>query len=104
MISKKKRTTDRELLDLYYEIACVVCGSMGTTVAHHVITKGAGGPDELWNLIPLCHTHHHEVHRVGRDTFFGKYDRAYAWLLHYGWTRDKKSGAVAPPSERWPLT
>lgn len=29
---------------------------------HHIKTRGAGGTDDLDNLICLCHRHHMEVH------------------------------------------
>jgi 5-methylcytosine-specific restriction enzyme A len=40
---------------------CVLCGAPAT-VAHHVIRKGAGGPDDEVNLVALCaacHSKHH---------------------------------------------
>ena len=36
--------------------------------AHHVTTRGAGGPDAE-NLVPLCRTHHSELHQMGVDSF-----------------------------------
>lgn len=29
--------------------------------SHHIIPRSQGGPDELWNLITLCHYHHRLV-------------------------------------------
>tara|TARA_R100001463_G_scaffold115919_4_gene171160 strand:+ start:1614 stop:2609 length:996 start_codon:yes stop_codon:yes gene_type:complete len=36
--------------------------------AHHLTTKGAGGPDAE-NLVPLCRVHHNEFHSMGVDSF-----------------------------------
>ena len=36
--------------------------------AHHLTTKGAGGPDAE-NLVPLCRVHHNEFHAMGVDSF-----------------------------------
>ena len=40
--------------------------------ANHVITRGAGGPDD-GNLIPLCQKHHKEFHQIGLTNFEMKY-------------------------------
>jgi hypothetical protein len=29
---------------------------------HHVWRRGAGGPDEMWNLIAVCRTAHDWIH------------------------------------------
>jgi 5-methylcytosine-specific restriction endonuclease McrA len=31
---------------------------------HHIIPRGAGGPDELANLVTLCSDCHDEAHRI----------------------------------------
>ena len=41
---------------------------------HHICTRGAHGAcDERWNLLPICHVHHSEIHTIGRDTFAGRH-------------------------------
>jgi hypothetical protein len=40
---------------------------------HHWKSKGAGGSDHPYNLLPLCREHHDEVHRIGRKSFWEKY-------------------------------
>jgi 5-methylcytosine-specific restriction endonuclease McrA len=32
---------------------------------HHIRYWEDGGPSDLWNLVPLCNTHHHCVHEGG---------------------------------------
>lgn len=37
---------------------------------HHVILRSQGGPDEVWNLLLVCHvvhTHAHDVDRAGAE-------------------------------------
>ena len=52
---------------------CEVCGTYGVHV-HHIKTRGAGGTDEVLNLISLCPEHHTEVHTIGSKSFAEKYD------------------------------
>lgn len=33
--------------------------------SHHIVSRGAGGGDEDWNLMPLCRRCHREVHTLG---------------------------------------
>lgn len=44
----------------------------GATEATHVRSRGAGG-DDRGNLVPLCHGHHMEQHRVGIQTWQATY-------------------------------
>lgn len=52
---------------------CVVCLKRPCH-AHHVKTKGAGG--DYTNLVPLCPTHHREVHDSGVHTFRDRHPAA----------------------------
>lgn len=54
--------------------------------ACHVISKGAGGPDEHWNLMPLCRKHHIEQHTIGLSTFINDHWYVKAYLIHRGWS------------------
>jgi 5-methylcytosine-specific restriction protein A len=55
---------------------CVVCGAKAT-IAHHVIRKRAGGPDESANLIPLCATCHGKLHAQTGESFNRSEKNAY---------------------------
>lgn len=53
---------------------CSICGSTWSPEIHHIIYRSHGGPDEAWNLITLCKSHHQEVHR---------YPKRYPkWIFH----------------------
>lgn len=54
-------------------LPCSVCARAQPSDPHHWKSKGAGGGDELSNLVPLCHPHHVEFHASGRKTFWRKY-------------------------------
>lgn len=53
-------------------MSCRVCGAQSID-RHHIISKGAGGSDNVVNIIHLCRKHHSECHSIGRETFFSKY-------------------------------
>lgn len=72
---------------------CVVCGKVGADL-HHWKSRKSGGPDEDWNLIKICRTHHTEIHKIGPQTFSEKYPSVKKWLIDNGWER-------CPVSQRW---
>ena len=65
---------------------CENCGGEGTD-KHHIKTRGAGGPDEDWNLILLCRKCHSEVHTIGILTMLQKYPLLDKRLYNKGWCR-----------------
>lgn len=79
MFPKLSRLESQANRDLMRTFACQVCGVTPVDV-HHVRTKGAGGGDDLHNLISLCRICHGKVHQVGSKTFFKKYGKAIAWF------------------------
>lgn len=74
---------------------CIACNRMGSAL-HHIKTRGSGGNDKDWNLIPLCIEHHTEVHKLGMVKFGEKYPKVNEWLLSHGWHKDCYGGR-----ERW---
>ena len=52
---------------------------------HHIKSRGSGGPDEAWNLIPVCLEHHNEVHNIGLYEFAEKYPSVGDWLVIHDW-------------------
>ena len=52
---------------------CAIC--CGPADSHHIVSRGAGGPDEEWNTINLCRMHHSECHQVGWWEFAKRYPR-----------------------------
>lgn len=63
---------------------CLVCGSANVDV-HHIKTRGSGGNDELYNLMPVCRIHHNEVHNIGLVSFSQKYLGVSTYLQDNGW-------------------
>jgi hypothetical protein len=89
MFPKPKRTENRDLLDSYCGKPCVCCGNPLSTVAHHIKSKGSGGPDEEWNLLPLCYVHHTEIHKRGPSYMIQQYFALGRYLRKLGWQIDE---------------
>lgn len=70
----RKRVKSKENIEKVKEMPCVACGRSGPSDAHHIRSRGAGGGDELTNLMSLCRICHVEIHKIGRKTFFDKYE------------------------------
>lgn len=66
---------DKEFQKDSHTVPCVTCGSVGTTVKHHII--GRSNLDTRWNdnfIIHLCYfCHIEDLHRHGQKTFAEKY-------------------------------
>ena len=66
---------------------CIVTGRRDPD-PHHIKSRGAGGPDEEWNLMPLSREMHMSIHTVGLRRFAEKHASVRQWLLTHGWTFD----------------
>ena len=86
---KSIRNKNDDFRKTFYDRHCVVCNRRGCDPCH-IKSKGAGGPDEEWNIIPLCRIHHVEQHKIGIVTFAKKYQAVENWLLSYGWEIGQK--------------
>jgi hypothetical protein len=63
---------------------CLVTNSLYVDVAH-VKSRGSGGTDDLWNLMPLSREIHHIQHQIGILSFIRKYPSVAAYLASNGW-------------------
>jgi hypothetical protein len=64
MFPKKKRIKDRDLLLKINKMPCIICKTSPSDSAH-ILSKGSGGDDVPWNIIPFCRKHHIEQHQYG---------------------------------------
>lgn len=90
---------DESFLAEIRKLPCMACGKHGPSEAHHVQTRGAGGGDDFFNLIPLCTEHHtggrHAWHR-GKLTFLEHFPHVLDYLGKVGW--ELFNGKLIPPS------
>lgn len=66
------------------ESECVACGASWSDL-HHIKTRGAGGDDQEWNLMPLCRACHTQVHQIGLGHFSQRNYQVRLWLIKHGW-------------------
>lgn len=79
------------------KVLCKACGRMAACF-HHVKTRGAGGPDDHWNLMPLCQEHHNEIHMKGNQWMAKSYPSIGRWLWEKGWEWDALRNKFFPPA------
>jgi hypothetical protein len=66
------------------DVRCIVTGKRGGDL-HHIKSRGAGGTDESFNMIPLSHELHQEWHMKGTHLMAEKYVAINEWLRENGW-------------------
>jgi hypothetical protein len=65
-------------------ITCIVTGRPGAEY-HHIKSQGAGGTDEDFNMIPICHKIHEQWHKKGTLYMAENYSYIREWLLENNW-------------------
>jgi hypothetical protein len=77
------------------DLPCLVCCTISTQRCfHHVKSRGSGGSDESYNLMPLCFKCHEKIHRSPLSEFSKKHTRVKEWLESNGWV-------LCPLMKRW---
>jgi len=72
------------------ELRCLACGKAPPSEAHHIKSRGSGGGDDWFNLIPLCPDHHTQNadgfawHR-GKILFLKNHPHVLEHLEKLGW-------------------
>jgi hypothetical protein len=95
---KPCRVVDEDLLETVRNLPCMACADKDPHGAyeavfenqvrshpHHLITRGSGGHDLPWNVIPLCVKHHQEIHNVGIGVVAQRYKTVFDWLVGAEW-------------------
>ena len=65
--------------------ACIACSVPGISDIHHIKSRGSGGKNDVWNMIPLCRFCHSFWHQAGYGRFFKKFPHVLGFLLDLGW-------------------
>lgn len=88
-LKKPARTKDPELLRLIKGKPCCVCGDPGSVLnpidPSHIRSRGAGGPDEDWNVTPMCRRDHMSWGLLGANRFCDRNPKFKAYLESLGW-------------------
>ena len=93
------RLTNEKLIKRFREETggCLM-GCWNQSVGHHVITKGANGPDLVENLMPLCKVHHDEIHATSINYMSNTYWEIKSWLNYFKW---EHVPAFEEQQEKW---
>jgi hypothetical protein len=65
--------------DLY----CIVTGKPAEY--HHIKTRGSGGPDEEWNMIPISREIHTLWGNKGNSYMCQHFPQIKSWMVRRGW-------------------
>ena len=63
---------------------CIVCGNSKVDPCH-IKSKGSGGPDEGFNLVPMCREHHIMQHKLGWGAYMNRFPEVAVRLRDMGW-------------------
>ena len=80
---------DKEFLNKIRELPCIACGFCKSE-AHHIKTRGSGGKDDWFNVIPLCsncHTMSSYSWHNSKEKFFKKFPHVLDHLIKLGWQK-----------------
>jgi hypothetical protein len=85
MFPKQIRPVDEKVLQKVRGMGCCVCGQHPVD-ASHIRSRGAGGPDTMWNVVPHCRRHHTEWHSRGWKDFMRRNPSMAIILARLGWS------------------
>lgn len=80
MFPKPVRQKDKKALEKVRKKPCCCCGTWQLIHAHHIKSRGSGGPDTLNNLLPLCFRHHTEIHQIGLTKMLDLYSGLASYI------------------------
>lgn len=87
-LEKRKRTHDPHYLAEIRKCPCLACGKEAPSEAHHIRSRGNGGGDDWFNIMPLCrmcHTQGQNAWHRGKRNFFLAYPHVKEYLKKLGW-------------------
>jgi len=70
------------------EYICIVKGHGGSDL-HHIYHQGSHPEfkDEPWNLLPVTHLIHQQIHAMGLNRAASQYKPIEIWLNNHNWTK-----------------
>lgn len=81
---KHKKDIDFEFKSKIRELPCIVCGAPPPSTVSHIKTRGSGGGDDAWNIVPKCGTCHREW-EDNKSMFLLKHSGFAKHLTELGW-------------------
>lgn len=104
IMQKVPKMPNEKLLAHVRAQKCVCCMGRGRTQTtptevDHIKTRGSGGGDQPWNLIPLCRHCHSRRHQRGINTFIDHEPGYRAWMIIMGWEFDGRRWSPPRPKD-----
>lgn len=93
-MQKKIRIKDEKLIARVREQWCSITACIYPSDACHIKSRGSGGDDVEWNLIPLCRYHHIEQHKRGWLNFSLSFPEIIVELAQRGWAINLETGKL----------
>lgn len=82
----RKLADRKKFMAQFRGLPCGVDGCSSTeTTGSHIKSRGSGGKDSTWNVIPMCFTHHREWEDNPKREFLDKYPEFWERLKGMGW-------------------
>lgn len=85
VVRRRQRIVDKRLLRAVASQPCAVCFADAPSDPHHLVSRGAGGPDLPYNILPACRRCHQEIHQLGLEESASRRPMLKVWLRKMGW-------------------
>ena len=98
----RPKVTDEEFVNAIRNLACIACGHLPPNECHHILSRGAGGKEDYWNLLPLCsgcHTQDAYSWHRGKLRFLERFPHVWEHLQKLGWERN--GDKIIHPGMKW---
>lgn len=76
LLSNLPKHRNTSYMEFVREFGCIICENKFETHAHHVRMDshaGTGVKPSDYLVVPLCHTHHSELHQHGEKSFWQRH-------------------------------
>jgi len=81
---KRKKDQDEQFKSKIRNLHCIICYALPPSTVSHIKTRGSGGDDSAFNILPMClncHTHW-ESHK---EQFINEHKHFADHLTRLGW-------------------
>lgn len=82
---KRKMFENPDLLKKIKALPCAACGSSNLIDPAHIRSRGAGGDDYFYNVVPLCREHHTLQHAKGWQFMLTRFPLLVTQFKDRGW-------------------
>lgn len=88
---KRKKDIDEEFKAKIRNLHCIICCALPPSTVSHLKTRGSGGDDAAYNILPMC-LKCHTYWESNKEEFITKYPHFADHLKAMGWKWSKVQG------------